>query len=201
MSSQNTSPASDVEPVYQVVLCVDVKIMMKLLMVLQGSIHNKAFALEVFTLMERYLDGDTTMCQEIHENKRLGGDAARGLFTSKVMSRAALMVPEQDDLSGFVYGMVSDAFPNLVKIGYTHNLARRLAQANTFCAPCPFRIIAQVRSMNAREDESMAHGFFAPHREAGEIFRVSEASVRVFFNTYLLPKYNEESRLAFSTNE
>jgi hypothetical protein len=93
----------------------------------------------------------------------------------------------------YVYGAESEAFPGLVKIGFTSSLDARMDTANTFCAPAPFRIVAHVPSMDARRDERMAHAFFSDRREEGEFFRVSVEEVTTFFTTCVLPLYNQES--------
>ena len=95
----------------------------------------------------------------------------------------------------YVYGAESEAFPGLVKIGYATSLDARMEQANAFSAPLPFSIVAQVPSLDAKRDEAMAHVFFAKQREEGEFFRVSVQAVQNFFDTCILPMYNQESVL------
>ena len=173
--------------------CLEVGSLLKLLSITRIK-HKEAFRIEMEQVLERYLDGDTSMCIEIQENKRIGADAARESFSLKVEARAAEMEEEDDnEQQGFVYGMVSEAFPGLVKIGRTSNLEKRLAQANVFSAPAPFKVVAQVPSMNAPRDERMAHAFFADQREEGEFFRVSVQAVENFFTTSMLPMYKQES--------
>ena len=173
--------------------CAEAGSFLKLLKLCGGK-HQEAYRIEMEQVLERYLDGDTSMCVEIQENKYMGSDAARVHFALKVEARAAEMEEEDDDdQQGFVYGMVSEAFPDLVKIGRTSNLEKRLAQANTFCAPAPFRVVAQVPSMDTPRDERMAHAFFADQREEGEFFRVSVQAVENFFTTSMLPMYQQES--------
>ena len=58
-------------------------------------------------------------------------------------------------------------------------------------APAPFRVVAQVPSMDTPRD--MAHAFFADQREEGEFFRVSVQAVENFFTTSMLPMYKQES--------
>ena len=97
----------------------------------------------------------------------------------------------------YVYGAVSEAFPGLVKIGFTSSLDARMESANTFCGPAPFKIATHVPSLDARRDEQMAHSFFAAKREEGEFFRVRVEDVEVLFNTTILPMYNLERSLHF----
>ena len=101
----------------------------------------------------------------------------------------ALREPE----TKYVYGAVSDAFPGLVKIGFASSLDSRMHNANVFCAPAPFEIVAQAPTLNPIRDERMAHTFFAEQREQGEFFRVSVQAVENFFTTYVLAMYNQES--------
>ena len=173
--------------------CTEAGSFLKLLKLCGGK-HQEAYRIEMEQVLERYLDGDTSMCVEIQENKRMGADAARVHFALKVEARAAELEEEDDnEQQGFVYGMVSEAFPGLVKIGRTNDLEKRLSQANIFCAPAPFKIVAQAQSMNASRDERMAHAFFADQREEGEFFRVSVQAVENFFTTSILPMYKQES--------
>ena len=95
----------------------------------------------------------------------------------------------------YVYAAVSEAFPGLVKIGFTSSLDARMESANTFCAPAPFKIAAHAPSLDPRRDEHMAHAFFAAKREEGEFFRVSVEDVEVLFNTSILPMYKLERKL------
>ena len=164
------------------------------LLKLFGGKLQEAYRIEMEQVLERYLDGDTSMCVEIQENKRIGADAACESFALKVEARASELEEEDDkEQQGFVYGMVSEAFPGLVKIGRTNDLEKRLSHANTFCAPAPFRVVAQVPSMDAPRDERMAHASFADQREEGEFFRVSVQAVENFFTMYVLAMYKQES--------
>ena len=98
----------------------------------------------------------------------------------------------------YVYGAESEAFPGLVKIGFTSSLDARMESANTFRAPAPFRIVTHVPSMDARRDERMTHAFFADRREEGEFFRVRVEELEIFFDTCVLPMYKEESSLCLA---
>ena len=146
---------------------------------------QKAYWLEVQHVLERYLDGDTSVCVEVEENKRIGGDEARALFALKVEARADEM--SDDDEAGYVYGMVSNAFPDLVKIGRTCDLERRLTEANIFCAPMPFRYVATHATPTPRLTEGRAHKHFAGLRRAGEFFEVDAEAVQAYFVCHIAP--------------
>jgi Meiotically up-regulated gene 113 len=160
--------------------CMDVGGLLKLMPHL-GRRMSKAYWREAQLVLERYLDGDTSMCVEMHENKRIGGDQARALFALKVEARVAEMTDDEDDDAGYLYGMVSDAFPGLIKIGHTRYLERRLAEANTFCAPMPFRYVATHPTATPRLSETHAHKHFENLRRAGEFFEVDVADVIAYF--------------------
>ena len=159
--------------------CVDVSGLLKLMPLLSRRI-GKAYWHEAQLVLERYLDGDTSMCVEVEENKRIGGDEARASFALKVELHAPEMTDDNNE-AGYVYGMVSDAFPGLIKIGYTCDLDRRLAEANTFCAPMPFRYIATQPTVTPRLSEANAHKHFEDMRRAGEFFEVGVADVIAYF--------------------
>ncbi len=76
--------------------------------------------------MQRFLDGDTTMCAEILENQSLGKRKSYANFVDRVAKRAHVDAEnefhEQPPVS-YVYATKSEAFPNLIKIGRTSNLA------------------------------------------------------------------------------
>ena len=159
--------------------CMDAGSLLKLMPHLSGRM-GKAYWHEARLVLERYLDGDTSMCVEVEENKRIGGDEARASFALKVEARAVDMTDDNNE-AGYVYGMVSDAFPGLIKIGYTCDLDRRLAEANTFCAPMPFRYIATQPTVTPRLSEANAHKHFEDMRRAGEFFEVGVADVIAYF--------------------
>jgi Meiotically up-regulated gene 113 len=160
--------------------CVDVCGLLKLMPHLSRKM-GKAYWREAQLVLERYLDGDTSMCVDMEENKRIGGDDARALFALKVEARAAEMTDDDDDEEGYVYGMVSDAFPGLIKIGHTRDLDRRLVEANTFCSPMPFRYVATHHTSTPRLSETHTHKHFEDLRRAGEFFEVDVSDVIAHF--------------------
>ena len=106
----------------------------------------------------------------------------------QAQEEAAKLEPE----TKYIYGAASEAFPGLIKIGYASSLDARMIQANVFCAPAPFKIVAHAPSMDASRDERMAHAFFADQREEGEFFRVSVEAVENFFTNCIVTMYNYE---------
>jgi T5orf172 domain len=156
--------------------CMEVSGLLKLLPRI-GRKMGKAYWQESQLVLERYLDGDTTMCVEMEENKRIGGEEARARFALKVETSAAEMSDDDDDKAGYVYGMVSDNAPDHVKIGYTCDLERRLAEANTWTALKPYRYVATQPTATPRHSEACAHKYFADRRRAGEFFEVSVEDV------------------------
>ena len=83
---------------------------------------------------------------------------------------------EQESIE-YIYATASDAFPGLIKIGRTHDVQKRLASANTFCAPMPHKLLISVPTLNSIQDEKRVHEFFKNQHVAGEFFRVTVAEV------------------------
>ena len=116
-------------------------------------------------------------------------------WTIETAKQAEAEEAEREPETKYIYGAASEAFPGLVKIGYASSLDTRMIQANVFCAPAPFKIVAYAPSMDASRDERMAHAFFADHREEGEFFRVSVEAVENFFTNCILTMYNCEKNV------
>ena len=112
------------------------------------------------------------------------------------MTETAKQAQEEEEARGpttlYVYGAESEAYPGLVKIGFTSSLDTRMKNFNTSNAPAPFKIVAYAPTLDPRRDERMAHAFFADHRAEGEFFRVSVDEVAVFFGSCVLPLYQRE---------
>ena len=147
--------------------CMDVSGLLRMLQRI-GRRLGKAYWQEVQLVLELYLDCDTSVCVEVEENKRIGGEEARARFALK------------DDTSGYVYGMVNDAFPGHIKIGHTRDLARHLAEANTEVMK-PFRYIATHPAELPQVTKACAHKYFADRRRAGEFFEVNVEDVCSYF--------------------
>lgn len=97
---------------------------------------------------------------------------------------------------GFVYCLVSDAYPNRVKIGRSKNVEERLSALNTGCAPKPLRVALTVKTLHPARDEKRTHTFFAAVRREGEYFQTSVAEVKAFFDAQIVPEYIKELEAA-----
>ena len=146
-------------------------------------------------VVDRLLEGDDSLHQEIDKNKTLGVTRARAEFLGQILdainklSESHAMETEQQ---GWIYATASDAFPGLLKIGETSHLKERLSNLNTGCAPAPHRYVALVHSFDIHRDECCAHGYFAPKRAEGEFFQVTVEEVRAFFVEHIQPEYTKE---------
>jgi len=173
---------------------MNIRGLQRLLMILGGKVA-KVFRDEALLILQRYLAGDTTLCDEIQENKAIGHEKSYEKFTSKFLNKAheemikeSLMMPEVK----FIYATKSEAFPGLIKIGRTQNIETRLSQMNTGCAPLPHKVVALVKTYDSVRDESVTHGFFGNKRHEGEFFEVTVEEVRSFFKNHILPLFMEE---------
>jgi len=160
-----------------------------------GSKISNAFRYETFSVLQRYLDGDTSMCAEILENQSLGKRKSYANFVDRVAKRAQVDAEKQAQeppAVSYVYATKSEAFPNLIKIGRSCNLAARLSSLNTSCAPAPHAIIASAMTLDSVRDEALAHAFFASARKEGEFFEVSLEEVESFFANHITNQYQLE---------
>ena len=174
--------------------CMSVRGLMVLLNILGGKV-SRAFREESFKILQRYLDGDTTMCIEIENNREIGEARSYAQFAGKVLKKAesyAEREAQQLPAVTFVYGSQSEAFPNLIKIGKAAALDARLSSLNTSCAPAPYRYVAVAQSFDNSRDEAMAHAFFASKRKEGEFFEVTAEEVNSFFISHIIPQYQLE---------
>ena len=130
------------------------------------------FRQRFMAIIQRYVEGDTTLFVEIDENKAMGVEAATGKLLAECHADAIQAEEEEETREGFIYGAVSDAFPGHIKIGFTYDLQQRLADANTFCALKPFHMAVTARTTYPRRAEARAHARFAPYRRAGEFFEM-----------------------------
>lgn len=164
------------------------------IMVIPGALA-KVIRKQFADIIVRYLDGDRSMCIEIEENQAVGKVESYARFARKVMSqvdddntRRAHEMPQ----TSYVYATKSPAFPGLIKIGRTEDVAKRLSQLNTSCAPAPHVIVAVAPSFDKVRDEKTAHAFFSSARREGEFFELSEANVISYFATHITAQYNTE---------
>ena len=155
----------------------------------------EAFKQEASKILQRYLDGDTSMCAEIEENKAMGKAKSYQKFAQTVMKRAkdiADKEAEEMPPSSFVYATKSPAFEGLIKIGKTVDMQARLSSLNTGCAPAPHVVVAVAPTFDNTRDERMAHTFFADARKEGEFFKITEDQVKAYFQTHILAQYQVE---------
>ncbi len=167
---------------------------MEFIMVLPGKLAKRVRK-QFKDVILRYLDGDLSMCSEIRANQAMGKIKSYTQFASKVMQninnengRRAHEMPQ----TCYVYATKSPAFPGLIKIGKTINVAQRLSQLNTSCAPAPHVIVAVAPTFDEDRDEKTAHAFFSHARREGEFFELQDADVLAYFATHITQQYNTE---------
>ena len=169
-----------------------------------GSKVSKAFQDETFSVLQRYLDGDCSMLEEIEQNKLMGKRKSYENFAERVAKRALTYTDNASNempSTSYIYGTKSDAFPNLVKIGRSANLTARLSTLNTSCKPMPHKIVAAAPTLDAVRDEDLAHTFFASARREGEFFEVSAADVQSFFSKHIMANYQLELAAHIATRQ
>ena len=109
----------------------------ELIMVLPGKTAKhirKKFA----DIIVRYLDGDRSMCDEIHDNYSAGKVKSYSDFASSVMKKVDIEnEKKQREMppTSYVYATKSPAFPGLIKIGKADDVANRMSTLNTSCSP------------------------------------------------------------------
>ena len=157
----------------------------ELVMVLPGK-ASKVFRKKFADIIVRYLDGDITMCAEIKKNRDMGRSASYTNFIQDTMKQ--IMEEEEQEQAGhlpkisYIYASKSAAFPGLIKIGKTQDVAQRLSQLNTGCAPAPHSVVVVAATFDKDRDEKEAHQHFAAFRREGEFFEVSELDVQTYFS-------------------
>lgn len=162
---------------------------MKLIMILPGK-RAKAMRLQAADILSRYINGTDSLVEEIMTNKLIGPVAACSKLAQKAEEKAS-QCTEIPQVS-YVYGTKSYAFPNLVKIGRSSDVAARLTSLNTGCAPAPHFIVAMAPTYNAPRDEACAHAFFSSARREGEFFEVTPDEVRAFFANHITTQFHLE---------
>ena len=160
---------------------------MKLIMMLPGK-RAKAMRLQAADILSGYINGKESLVEEIKTNKMIGPVAACSKLAQKAEAKAGAEIPQVS----YVYGTKSYAFPNLVKIGRSSDVAARLTSLNTGCAPAPHFIVAVAPTYNAPRDEAWAHAFFSSARREGEFFEVTPEEVRAFFANHIMTQYQLE---------
>ena len=158
---------------------------MDLVMVLPGN-ASKVIRKKFADIIVRYLDGDITMCAEIKKNRDMGRSASYTNFIQDTMKQ--IMEEQEQEQTGhlptisYIYASKSAAFPGLIKIGKTQDVAQRLSQLNTGCAPAPHSVVVVAATFDKDRDEKEAHQHFAAFRREGEFFEVSELDVKTYFS-------------------
>jgi hypothetical protein len=167
---------------------------LELIMVLPGK-SVKHIRKHFKDIIVRYLDGDRSMCYEIVENQAMGKVKSYSKFASHIMNHVSKenttktnSMPE----TCYLYATKSPAFPGMIKIGKTIDVANRLTQLNTSCAPAPHVIVTVAPTFDKDRDEKTAHAFFSSARREGEFFELEDAEVIAYFANHITAQYNSE---------
>lgn len=155
---------------------------MKLIMMLPGK-RAKAMRVQASDILARYVMGNDSLIHEIRKNKQMGPAKACATLLEKACLYTEL--PQ----AVYLYATKSDAFPGLIKIGRSSEIAASLSCLNTGCAPAPHYTVAVVPTFDAIQDKAWAFEFFSHARVEGDFFSVSEQEVKAFFNTQIMHKY------------
>ena len=158
---------------------------MKLIMILPGK-RAKAMRLQAAEILTRYVHGSDSLVEEINTNKVIGPLEA----CSRLIQKAEATIPQEFPQVSYVYCTKSYAFPNLVKIGKSADVAARLSSLNTGCAPAPHFIVAMAPTYDSTRDEALAHTFFASARREGEFFEVTPEDVKAFFAIHITAQFH-----------
>lgn len=167
----------------------------ELIMVLPGK-TAKHVRKKFSDIISRYLDGDRSMCHEIEVNHTSGKAKSYSKFASGIMMRVDnenyKQTFQEMPSTSYVYVTKSMAFPGLVKIGKTVDIASRLSALNTSCSPMPHVIVAVAPTFDSDRDEKIAHMFFSKARREGEFFELSDAEVISYFAMHITAQYNAD---------
>jgi hypothetical protein len=143
-------------------------------------------------LLSQYLEGDTSMADEIEENHSIGQKRNYARFAQNISTRVDTELASEMPESQYIYATKSAAFPGLIKIGRTTDMRARLSQLNTACAPAPHVLISIVPTQDMYRDELLIHEHFASSRKAGEFFEVQESEVKKYFRKIILRRYQKD---------
>jgi len=170
---------------------IDIEGAYKLMMFLPNT--PPLFKCKSAHVLKRYLDGDSTLTDEILQNQAIGPLQSHMQFAQDVMDDTEKMRREKGMPEiRFIYACASPAFPSLIKIGKTEDLVSRLSALNTSCAPAPHKYVAVAQSLDYTRDEKMAHAYFAYARKDGEFFQVTEEEVATYFEKNIEPLFQME---------
>ena len=161
----------------------------QLIMVLPGD-KVAAVRKQFVDVITRYLNGDRAMCDEIEANQAMGGIQSYANFAGE-MGHCSDTANKMSPVC-FVYAAKSPAFPGLILIGRTLNMAERLYALNDACAPAPFVIVAAAPTFSDVRDEFGAHQFFADFRREGNFFEIRDSDAATYFKVRITGLYNFE---------
>tara|TARA_Y100001980_G_C14394394_1_gene192513 strand:- start:222 stop:641 length:420 start_codon:yes stop_codon:yes gene_type:complete len=85
------------------------------------------------------------------------------------VEQAILSTVTEDDGSGYIYGIVNEAFPNWVKIGKTIDFEKRLAAYQTYSPYQNYKELCKSQVSNRHIAEGVAH------RRAADISQVEQS--------------------------
>jgi hypothetical protein len=166
----------------------------ELIMVLPGK-TAKNIRKQFAGIITRYLDGDRSMCHEIETNNSTGKIKSYCELAGNIMKNNDIKHDKEKmeiPPTSYIYATKSSAFPGLVKIGKTCDVANRMSGLNTSCAPAPHVLVAVAQTFNTDRDEKMAHAFFSEARREGEFFEIGEEDVIAYFTMHITAQYNAE---------
>ena len=175
----------------------------RLLMILGGKVA-KAFRDNALQILQRYLDGDMSLCKEVEENKNMGKKRSYAKFMNTVLEDAKKTMDEElkeIPSTAYIYATYSEAFPGLLKIGRSKDVKARLSSANTFTAPAPHRLLCMAPTFDAVRDEAATHVQFAKFRREGEFFEVEGKDVEAYFTTVITSWYQHELAMHMNSNK
>jgi hypothetical protein len=86
-------------------------------------------------------------------------------------------------MSGYVYAVTNPSIPDLVKIGRTANLEKRLESLFDSSVPTPFECVCAKKVEDPKGVESKLHSFLAEYRvnERREFFKVNLEKIKSLF--------------------
>jgi hypothetical protein len=174
--------------------CTTIKGIQQLIIILGGKVAE-AFKDKALKVLQRYLDGDTSICKEVEENKQMGQKRSYAKFMTTVLESAQEKKNEElkeIPATSYIYATYSKAFPGLLKIGRSRDVKARLSSANTFTAPAPHRLLCMAPTFDAVRDEASTHAHFAQCRREGEFFEVQPTEVEAYFAAVITKLYQRE---------
>tara|TARA_R100001594_G_scaffold18177_1_gene36317 strand:+ start:4242 stop:4988 length:747 start_codon:yes stop_codon:yes gene_type:complete len=98
-------------------------------------------------------------------------------------------------VSGYVYALTNPSFPNLIKIGKTVDLNKRLSSLYSSGVPTPFKCILVQEVSDHDKVEKLIHNLLEDDRvnDSREFFETSEDKLRVIFELIGLPPLKKKT--------